>query len=102
MVNLDKKGFVKHPSAPPLQVDLLCPKCEAPLNLRRSKRGPWLSCSKYPKCRGRQGFKTLTEEQQKDLELKLLNHEKDHPQPTLATLDGTPIGDEHIPHPQES
>ena len=35
IVNLDKKGFVKFPSAPPLQVDLPCSKCSAPLNLRR-------------------------------------------------------------------
>ena len=97
VVNLDKKGFIKPPSAPPLQVDAPCPKCQAPLNLRRSKRGPWLSCSKYPKCRGRQGWKALPPDQQKDLELKLLNHEKEHPQPVIKKLDGTAVGDEHTP-----
>lgn len=30
----------------------LCPKCEAPMVLRFSKRGPFLGCSKFPKCRG--------------------------------------------------
>ena len=97
IVKLDKSGCVKPPSAPPLQVELPCPKCQAPLNLRRSKRGPWLSCSKYPRCRGRQGWKALPEEQQKQLELQLLNHEKAHPQPTISTLDGTPVGENHKP-----
>ena len=99
VLNLDRKGFVKLPSAPPLQVELACPKCESPLYLRRGKRGPWLGCSKYPKCRGRMGWKALKEDQQKDLDLQLMNHEKDHPQPALTTLDGTPIGDQHIPTP---
>ncbi len=76
-----------------------CPKCKAPSNLRRSKRGPWLSCSKYPKCRGRLGWKTLTEEQQKDLEMALMNHEKAHHTPKLKRLDGTEIGDEYKPLP---
>ena len=88
IVNLDKKGRIKLPSAPPLQVDLPCPKCGSDLYLRRSKRGPWLSCSKYPKCRGRQGWAALTDDQRKDLELKLLNHEKLNPQAVLKTLDG--------------
>ena len=99
VVNLDKKGFIKPPSPPPLQVDLPCPKCEAPLNMRRSKRGPWLSCSKYPKCRGRQGWKALPDDVKQDLEGKLANHEKAHPQPVIKTLDGTPVGDEHTPLP---
>ena len=97
VVNLDKNGFIKPPSAPPLKVDLPCPKCEAPLNMRRSKRGPWLSCSKYPKCRGRQGWKALADDVRKGLELQLMNHEKAHPQPVIKTLDGTPVGDEHTP-----
>ena len=99
VVNLDKKGFIKPPSPPPLQVDLPCPKCQAPLNMRRSKRGPWLSCSKYPKCRGRQGWKALSEEVKQGLEAKLADHEKANPQPIVKTLDGTPVGDEHIPLP---
>ena len=91
IVKVDKKGGIKLPSAPPLLIDLPCPKCGAQLNLRRSARGPWLSCSKYPKCRGRQGWKALSEDQQKDLETQLLNHEKAHPVPVLRKLDGTPI-----------
>ncbi|MCK4601691.1 MAG: topoisomerase DNA-binding C4 zinc finger domain-containing protein, partial [Phycisphaerae bacterium] len=97
VVNLDRKGNVKPPAAPPLAVDLSCPKCNSPLNLRRSKRGPWLGCSKYPKCRGRLGFKTLPDEKRKELELKLMNHEKENPQPTIKKLDGTPIGADYQP-----
>jgi len=91
IVKLDKKGGIKPPSPPPLATDLPCPKCEAPMNLRRSARGPWLSCSKYPKCRGRLAWKGLPEEQRKELELALMNHEKAHPVPQLKRLDGTPI-----------
>ena len=96
-VKLDKSGFVKPPALPPLKVDMPCPKCGTPLYLRRSKRGPWLSCSKYPKCRGRVGFQTLPEDRQKALELELLNHEKANPLPVLRTLDGTEIGESHPP-----
>ncbi len=101
VVNLDRKGHVKLPSPPPLEVDLNCPKCESPLNLRRSKRGPWLGCSKYPKCRGRLGWKTLAPAKLKELELQLLNHEKDNPQPLLKTLSGQLIGPQHTPEPLE-
>jgi len=99
VVKLDKAGRVKPPAAPPLAVELRCPKCGSPLNLRRSKRGPWLGCSKYPKCRGRVAWKTLSDEKKKQLELRLMNHEKEHPQPTLRKLDGTPVGEDHRPEP---
>jgi DNA topoisomerase-1 len=53
VLNLDRKAAIKYPSVPPLVVpvegDVKCPKCDAPLNLRRGKRGPWLGCSKFPK-----------------------------------------------------
>ena len=98
-MNIDRKGGVKLPSAPPLKIDLKCQKCEEPLNLRRSKRGPWLSCSAFPKCRGRLGWKVLTEEQQKDLETKLMNHEKEHPQPVIKTVGGTPVEAGYPPQP---
>jgi len=98
-INLDRKGHIKRPSIPPLTVDLPCPKCGSALNLRRSKRGPWLSCSKYPKCRGRAGWKTLTEAQRKALEKQLRDHEAQHPLPVIRTLDGAPIDDQHVPVP---
>ena len=60
IVNLDpKKGTIKLPKCPPYLTEQLCPKCDSPLNLRRSKRGPWLSCSKFPKCRGRLAWSAI-------------------------------------------
>ncbi len=97
VLNLDRKGCVKLPSAPPLEVDLPCPKCSSKLYLRRGKRGPWLSCSKYPKCRGRVGWKTLTEDQQKQLELELMNHEKAHPVAVVKKLDGSEVPEDYAP-----
>ncbi|MBS3733644.1 MAG: topoisomerase DNA-binding C4 zinc finger domain-containing protein [Phycisphaerae bacterium] len=97
IVKLDRKGNVKPPSPPPLQVDLECPKCGSPMNLRRGRRGPWLSCSTYPKCRGRLSWTKLPDTQQADLERELNLHEKAHPAPTVRTLDGTEIGYDHTP-----
>ncbi|MBN1942842.1 MAG: type I DNA topoisomerase [Phycisphaerae bacterium] len=98
VVNLDRKGCVKHPAVPPLAVDMPCPKCENPtLNLRRSKRGPWLSCSRYPKCRGRVGWTTLDDEKKKALELALMNHEKANPVGKIHKLDGSVVPDDYKP-----
>ncbi len=89
IVNLDpKKGFVKLPKVPPLTVDVPCPKCQSPLNMRRSKRGPWLSCSKFPKCRGRMAWTAIEPEKQKTLEQQLAAHEKANPVPRVLTTDG--------------
>ena len=97
VVNLDRKGFVKHPSAPPLEIEHKCPKCDSPLYLRRGKRGPWLACSKYPKCRGRLGWTTLDDAQRAALEKKLVQHEMQNPQPIIKKVDGTPIGADYQP-----
>jgi len=62
VINLDKKtGNVKLPTPPPLETDLVCPKCDQPLYLRTGKRGPWLGCSTFPKCKGRGGWAKLEE-----------------------------------------
>ncbi len=97
VVNLDKKGGVKLPAAAPLEVDLACPKCGKPLYLRRGRRGPWLGCSAFPKCRARVGWTTLKPDRRKALELELLNHEKQNPQPVLRKLDGTPVERGYVP-----
>jgi DNA topoisomerase-1 len=91
VVNLDKKAGVKYPVPPPLVTDLACPKCGAQLNLRRGKRGPWLGCSKFPKCRGRLAWAAVPEDQQKTLEKALEKHEKQHPIPALKRRDGSVI-----------
>ncbi len=98
IVNLDKKGFVKQPAPPPLKVeDLLCSKCQSPLNLRRGKRGPWLGCSKFPKCRGRLGWTTLDKDKQKELLQRLEDHEKANPQSIIRKIDGTEAGPQYKP-----
>ena len=91
VLNLDKKGNLKLPAPPPYETDLECEKCGAALYLRSGKRGPWLGCSKFPKCRGRRAWTKLEEEKQQELTDALERHEKANPQPTITTLDGQPI-----------
>ncbi len=84
VLNLDKKGGIKYPSIPPIETELQCTKCDAPMNLRRGKRGPWLGCSRFPKCRGRMGWNTLEDETKEALEKQLEQHEKANPQPKIT------------------
>ena len=92
VINLDKKGGIKYPSPPPYEVEeLTCPKCESSLYLREGKRGPWLGCSKFPKCRGRMAWSKVDEPKQKELTKKLEAHLKQHPMPDITTLNGEVI-----------
>lgn len=103
VVNLDKAQQIKYPAPPPVLTELQCPKCESPLNLRRGKRGPWLGCSKFPKCRGRMAWTKLEEAMRNTLAADLEAHEKANPQGVIRTLDGqiisegTPISELIIP-----
>ena len=103
IINIDRKGNLKYPSPPPLETDLKCPKCDAAMYLRDGKRGPWLGCSTFPKCRGRLGWTKVEDDKQKALELELKNHLKEHPIPDITRMDGevipdgTPIDDLLIP-----
>jgi DNA topoisomerase-1 len=51
--NLDKKtGLPLPPKPPPVDTGLLCPKCgKKNIVVREGKRGPFMSCSGFPKCR---------------------------------------------------
>jgi DNA topoisomerase-1 len=93
ILNLDKKRHVTAPSPPPLETDLPCPTCQSPLNLRDGVRGPWLGCSRFPKCRGRGKWTELPEKQREDLEKRLAAHSREHPIPTISTLDGRALTD---------
>jgi DNA topoisomerase I len=93
ILNIDKKGFVNAPSVPPLETELECPTCQSPLNLRNGARGPWLGCSRFPKCRGRGKWTALEDHERADLEAKLSKHEAAHPIPTIVRMDGTPLTD---------
>ena len=95
ILRVDKKGHVQAPSMPPYVPDpaVPCPKCQSSMNLRPGKFGPWLGCSKFPKCRGRGNFKSLTEAEQKSLGEALAKWEIEHPTPIIKTLDGKALTD---------
>jgi DNA topoisomerase-1 len=42
---------VARPKLPPKESGVLCDKCGAMMYIRESKRGPFLGCSKFPRCR---------------------------------------------------
>ena len=93
-----KKGTVVLPKTDPMLSDITCPKCEeAPLYIRESKRGLWLSCSTFPKCRGRVGFGTLEEDQQKQIEKDWKKWSKEHPVPVIKKTDGSIVEDGYMP-----
>ncbi|MGB8852561.1 MAG: DNA topoisomerase [Pirellulales bacterium] len=94
ILNLDRKGNVKFPAPPPLVTDIACPKCGDMMNLRGGKRGPWLGCRAFPKCRGREAFTKLPEARQKELERELNAHSQGHTKLELTRRDGvTPVED---------
>lgn len=93
ILNIDKKGFVVAPSIPPYETDLPCPICESPLNLRSGVRGPWLGCSRFPKCRGRGKWTELDDKVKASLTKALEAHESGHPIPIITRLDGSPLTD---------
>jgi DNA topoisomerase-1 len=51
--NIDKKtGDILPPKPPPVDTGLMCPKCgKKAIVIRQGKRGPFMSCSGFPKCR---------------------------------------------------
>ncbi|MEE2989487.1 MAG: type I DNA topoisomerase [Planctomycetota bacterium] len=91
IVNLDKQGNVAESKTPPLETDLPCSKCDAPLYLRNGKRGPWLGCSKYPRCRGRGAWKGMEDDERARWEKLLAEHEKEHPAAIIKTVEGLVI-----------
>lgn len=95
ILNLDKAERVTAPSPPPYETDLPCPKCEAPLNLRSGVRGPWLGCSRFPKCRGRGKWTDLDDKTRAALEAALADHERKNPTPVIKTFrEGKALTDE--------
>ena len=53
ILNLDKKtGEPLPPKPPPVDTGLVCPKCgKKAIVVRQGKRGPFMSCSGFPRCR---------------------------------------------------
>jgi DNA topoisomerase-1 len=95
ILNIDKKGKVVAPSPKPLITDLPCPTCQSPLNLRNGVRGPWLGCSRFPKCRGRGKWQEVPPEKQQEFLKAMEKHEKANPTPIIKTMDGKPLTDSH-------
>ncbi len=94
ILNLDRKGNIKFPAPPPVVTDIACAKCGDLMNLRDGKRGPWLGCRAFPKCRGREAFGKLPEARQKALTAALAAHLRDQTKLTLTRRDGvTPVVD---------
>jgi len=59
---IDKDGNIVPPKAPPQPTGLKCYKCkEGELVIRQSKKGPFLGCNKFPRCRTIVSFKKLDE-----------------------------------------
>jgi DNA topoisomerase-1 len=58
IINLDKQG---NPQPPKIKIEttVACEKCGSPMILRDSKRGPFLGCSSFPKCRATKMVKKL-------------------------------------------
>jgi DNA topoisomerase-1 len=51
-LKLDKEGNALPPSPPPEPTGIKCYKCEkGELVIRQSKKGPFLGCNRFPKCR---------------------------------------------------
>jgi DNA topoisomerase-1 len=58
IINLDKDGKPQPPKVK-IQTSVACEKCGSPMILRDSKRGPFLGCSSFPKCRATKMMKKL-------------------------------------------
>ena len=51
---------------PPIETGLACEKCGSPMVVRKSWRGPFLSCSGFPKCRNAKTIPADLKEKLKD------------------------------------
>jgi len=67
ILNLDKQGNPMPPK-PKVLTPVKCEKCGSPMILRDSKRGPFLGCSAFPKCRATRQAAKLTGEDAKIVE----------------------------------
>ena len=59
IINLDKAGNPLPPKPKPIETTVKCEKCGSNMLLRDSKRGPFLGCSTFPKCRSTKMMKKL-------------------------------------------
>src|SRR3954453_20976968 len=71
IINLDKEGKPLPPKPAPIKTTVKCEKCGNPMLLRDSKRGPFLGCSTFPKCRSTKMVKKLEGDDLKQVEALL-------------------------------
>ncbi len=90
IINLDKEGKPLPPKAPPIKTTVKCEKCGSPMLLRDSKRGPFLGCSSFPKCRSTKMVKKLEGDNLKQVEalLPLLKEGGDKAREMAAKITG--------------
>ena len=81
ILNIDKDGNVLPPKPPPEPTEIRCHKCkEGLLVIRQGKKGPFLGCGRFPKCRTIISIKQLDH-------LKKLQAEGNWPPKTLEEAD---------------
>jgi DNA topoisomerase-1 len=85
IINLDKQGNPLPPKAKPVHTTVKCEKCGSAMLLRDSKRGPFLGCSSFPKCRAIRSVKKLEGEDLKTVEALL-------PQLEISVADAQQLG----------
>jgi DNA topoisomerase-1 len=80
IVKLDKEGNIAPPKPPPEPTGLKCYKCkQGELVIRQSKKGPFMGCNRYPKCR------TIVSIKKKDELLKMQSQGKWPPETAEQT-----------------
>ena len=68
IINLDKEGKPLPPKTPPIPTAIKCDKDGGVMLLRDGKRGPWLGCANFPKCRGMKGLSKLEADERKQVD----------------------------------
>jgi DNA topoisomerase-1 len=90
IINLDKEGKPLPPKPKPIKTTVACEKCGSPMLLRDSKRGPFLGCSTFPKCRSTKMMKKLVGDELAQIEalVPLLKEEGAKAQEMVAKVLG--------------
>ena len=90
IINLDKEGKPLPPKTPPIPTTIKCEKDGGVLLLRDGKRGPWLGCANFPKCRGMKNLSKLEPDQRKQVEalVPLLKEGAARSQEMIAKITG--------------
>ena len=91
IINLDKEGNPLPPKPAPIPTGIKCEKCgDGAMVLRGGKRGPWLGCNRFPKCRGMKNLSKLegADKQQVEALIPLLKEESAKAQAMVAKILG--------------